>query len=512
MVVTPIKLFFLIFSTGYCINADCCCCSVKGSKLNNTIPGKKGLKPIKVDFSKNMKEDLNGKKSDFLNKNLYDINKVAETLSKSKVGFRNTGCTCYLNSTMQALLICEKFIISFLNYYKKVDFTKLEDEITKMLDSFFYLIIKTYEKVSGSNDGSLDYETMKNIVKGFCPYLSNYMGDIFSMNDAQEFLMFFFSFFSNLEGGADILSCFCFDEHTHVECTNKHTFDSDVKGSSIILVGLDRFEDDKSVKFEEACNKFSDKVIYGAANGDFSAPYCSDCKRNYFMDYVNDKNYFNDLREAFSNCGCTNEIKNTKEYNEFISSDKDYVTIKGIPIKRCDICSLIYSTDCSSCQSNHEKVCVHMNMYTCGECRGLKFCRFCANEEECKKKGHKFFICDKCFKAYYTRHNSTRTFINDDNIYSFICLNRFKCVGNNGVKKGTKVVPAENMRIGDYSYKLKAIIVHSGDTGGGHYFMYKPIKSDDGYKWFKFNDSSVKPVDDIETVHNGYLFMYEKTS
>lgn len=41
----------------------------------------------------------------------------------------------------------------------------------------------------------------------------------------------------------------------------------------------------------------------------------------------------------------------------------------------------------------------------------------------------------------------------------------------------------------DCCYKLRGVLVHSGQATGGHYFSY--IRNDDG-KWFKFDDNDVQ--------------------
>ncbi|CAG9310433.1 unnamed protein product [Blepharisma stoltei] len=77
---------------------------------------------------------------------------------------------------------------------------------------------------------------------------------------------------------------------------------------------------------------------------------------------------------------------------------------------------------------------------------------------------------------------------------------------------------------GEDVYELFSIMIHAGSALGGHYYAY--IKSFDSQRWFNFNDTQVKEIDekDIEKVYGGtsspswgghyganaYLLMYRK--
>jgi ubiquitin C-terminal hydrolase len=57
---------------------------------------------------------------------------------------------------------------------------------------------------------------------------------------------------------------------------------------------------------------------------------------------------------------------------------------------------------------------------------------------------------------------------------------------SNAIKQDAKLFP----------YTLHAIVIHSGDAYGGHFFNF--IKDHKNNRWLKFNDSSVSKVAESE--------------
>ena len=49
---------------------------------------------------------------------------------------------------------------------------------------------------------------------------------------------------------------------------------------------------------------------------------------------------------------------------------------------------------------------------------------------------------------------------------------------------------------GEYVYELFSIMIHSGSAMGGHYYAY--IKCFEDSKWYNFNDSVVKEIEEKE--------------
>ena len=105
---------------------------------------------------------------------------------------------------------------------------------------------------------------------------------------------------------------------------------------------------------------------------------------------------------------------------------------------------------------------------------------------------------------------------------SFIALKRFGFKEKNGdfiqYKVTNHVTPVKilTFEIGDEEKKevsanLKSIIIHSGGTGGGHYYSYIYDKKE--RKWFEYNDSSVSEISEEKALSNasvnGYIFAYE---
>lgn len=50
-------------------------------------------------------------------------------------------------------------------------------------------------------------------------------------------------------------------------------------------------------------------------------------------------------------------------------------------------------------------------------------------------------------------------------------------------------------------YKLFSVLVHSGASGGGHYYAY--IRASDG-KWYKFDDEQVTQVEQAEAIEQQF--------
>jgi len=61
------------------------------------------------------------------------------------------------------------------------------------------------------------------------------------------------------------------------------------------------------------------------------------------------------------------------------------------------------------------------------------------------------------------------------------------------------------------TYDLYGCVNHYGRLGGGHYTAY--IMNKDNNKWYSFDDSSVKEVEDINSIisPSGYLLFYKRT-
>ena len=54
----------------------------------------------------------------------------------------------------------------------------------------------------------------------------------------------------------------------------------------------------------------------------------------------------------------------------------------------------------------------------------------------------------------------------------------------------------------DNDYLLHSVLVHSGDSHGGHYFVF--VKDFKRNKWFKFDDTRVTPVSEKEAVDDNF--------
>jgi ubiquitin carboxyl-terminal hydrolase 47 len=99
-----------------------------------------------------------------------------------------------------------------------------------------------------------------------------------------------------------------------------------------------------------------------------------------------------------------------------------------------------------------------------------------------------------------------------------------RCAENR--RQETKKYIDQYLQDGEYVYELYSIMIHSGGAMGGHYYAY--IKNFMTNRWYNFNDSSVKEIDesDIYKVYGGkqssstwgsysanaYLLMYRKVT
>lgn len=70
---------------------------------------------------------------------------------------------------------------------------------------------------------------------------------------------------------------------------------------------------------------------------------------------------------------------------------------------------------------------------------------------------------------------------------------------------------------GEFVYELYSILIHNGGAFGGHYFAY--IKNLEDGLWHNFNDSSVKPISNVELTNTfggdgqpntAYMLLYRK--
>lgn len=130
-------------------------------------------------------------------------------------------------------------------------------------------------------------------------------------------------------------------------------------------------------------------------------------------------------------------------------------------------------------------------------------------EYDADKKGNK-----QDAKKYFIIDELPKTF--------FIALKRFAFKEKNGdltpYKLNNSITPNKKLKfkIGDKEKKeasanLKSIVIHSGSTGGGHYYSYVYDKKE--RKWFEYNDSSVSEISEEKALSdasvNGYIFAYE---
>ena len=133
------------------------------------------------------------------------------------------------------------------------------------------------------------------------------------------------------------------------------------------------------------------------------------------------------------------------------------------------------------------------------------------NLEECLEKfqlienlnGDRKWFNDKDNK-YYDAYK--RLYIKSYPKYLIIHFKRFNFL-NSSSKNNTLVEMHQQINLNNDIYKLRSIIFHMGNTGGGHYITI--VNRND--KWYLCNDSSISEISNIKDYLNkGYIYLYAK--
>lgn len=90
--------------------------------------------------------------------------------------------------------------------------------------------------------------------------------------------------------------------------------------------------------------------------------------------------------------------------------------------------------------------------------------------------------------------------------YLLIHLKRYSFFSRSNKNNSNVNIPLD-LKINNYNFKLRGLIIHSGGVNGGHYVSI--INKDD--KWFLCNDSRVIEINNIEKhISSGYMYLYVK--
>ena len=179
-------------------------------------------------------------------------------------------------------------------------------------------------------------------------------------------------------------------------------------------------------------------------------------------------------------------------------------------IEMCDLVKVIFNTNISSiiyCEETNDKSKTKAGENILSLAIGSKRTTL----EECLEnfqkidqlKGDQQWFNDKDSK-YYDAYK--RLYIKSYPKYLIIHFKRFNYTRFSR-KNNTEVEMNENIMLNKDNYKLRSIVFHMGNTGGGHYISLVNKNN----KWILCNDSSVSEISNIsDYLNKGYIYLYAK--
>ena len=503
------SLFLALFCSFGSFAGSSSCKSCKSCKPTGVV-SKDDSKSINKDIRKGrhvvykkdekIVKDKNKILSEFFkkeNKGLKDeyFDEIANTLLKSKVGFVNLGATCYLNSSLQVLLKCKDFIVSFLKGYYGI-------ERNDFCDAFLYLILKVKEAVE-MREKYLGRDVMQYVVTCFND--QDFGFSLFNQNDSSEFTGYFLNNIEFFIPG--VTDSFKFKLISTIKCTKSHESESCSYDLSLQVPLIN------GVNSLCSCIKKDSSKAEKLVESELSR--CAGC----VSDIVSSSDLCGILKQQIAQCGrCRGFLEN--QGKSLRPGEYMYMNDNANCIFKCDHCFCVFDKKCDGCSGTHQSCCIYNNVSYCLECQKIERCHDCVknnkDENYCIKNNHLIY-CDECRKRYYTGIEKTckPSVEGTNNKYMLINLKRYKANGKNLKKDGSvdmekiavDVDVDEEIEFDRVTYRLKAAIIQEGGLGSGHYFSY--IDVDDNGGWFKFNDSSVGRID-RDGIKKGYIFLYER--
>ena len=185
--------------------------------------------------------------------------------------------------------------------------------------------------------------------------------------------------------------------------------------------------------------------------------------------------------------------------------------IFGLKIK--NMISSIFDTNCSSivfCEKYNEKskskICDRVLSLSIPNIKEVNLNNCIENYTKIEKlSGESQWLYEK--KNEYVDAYK-RIHIKNLSKYLIIQLKRFTFF-TNSLKDNRDVYMKENFEFNGKMYDLRSIIIHSGNTNGGHYVSIVKIND----KWMLCNDSNVNEVMNIDQfLKKGYIYLYVKNN
>ena len=242
------------------------------------------------------------------------------------------------------------------------------------------------------------------------------------------------------------------------------------KDLDIIINFFDRYYQGK----DDIMDPGAIKKIIGKRKSNFSGFNQEDSEEfiNYLIDFLDEK--------------CSNININDKSAISNLIESKVEKSIKCKAVKCLTI-------------SKSEESFIIIPLSITNETNNLDDCFFEFMKRE-KLENDSLYYCDKCQKK---RIASKRMEMKKLPKNLLISLKRF----DSNLRKINKEI---DFPLDWRMYKLKGVVFHSGNFGGGHY-VYIGTEDD---RWFLFNDSFVNEIRNVNALNQyknfGYLYHYEK--
>ncbi len=447
--------------------------------------------------NKTIEEDMKTVLNKFLNEakktdEFKFFDNIADILLGGKIGLRNVGNTCYLNSSLQMLFRCKSFIVSFLNIYYSNYGSGIVNENKEFFDAFLYLILKVKDAVE-NDEGNLDCDVMEYVIGCFGRAL-HLGGGLFDQNDSNEFITCFLQNMSIFLNG--VTDSFGVNLINTIICSKKHERIS-MENANFLLISLGK---DGPKSMQECINAYEN--IEDLEESEYA--YCDSC----ILESIQKSKEYKIFMDILTNCEVCKEY--SKKYGESVAPGK-YLKINDITIYNCEVCRCVYTNNCKTdCFETHKCYCENKGLITCDACKDA-ICNECKKNgkdlEYCRENDHKAY-CDEHHKMYYTgiQKKIKVSLKGTSNRYILILLKRYE----KGEIIDRPVNIDDKISFDGVTYKIRAVAVQSGGLEYGHYYSYVNFGDGDNSEWFEFDDSRVTKKTDGTGAEHGYLFLYER--
>ena len=383
-------------------------------------------------------------------------------VERKKIGLQNIGATCYMNATLQCFLHIKEFVGYFKKQKKK---TNVISDPKTLSYSFKTLIDNLWpEDTSKKETYYAPYEFKEKISK---------MNPLFkgiAANDSKDLINFIVM---TLHEELNLLNDNASSSSGIIDQTNKQAV-------------FQEFTQD----FFQRYNSLASELFYGI---NYNVTQCTECKTLLYNYQI----YFfiifplEEVRKfviSNNNNMMNNQMNQFNQFNQMQMNQFNQMQMNQMnQFNQMNQNNNINTVDINQCFEYDRRVCLMSgdNAMFCNVCQRSTNCNICTN------------------------------LVYGPNILILI-LNRGK-----GKEFDVKLNFRENLDITNYveeksfgcKYQLIGVITHLGESGmSGHFIAF--CKDPFTFKWYKFNDAIVSPVEDFkkEVIDFGmpYLLFYQK--